>query len=167
MRKLKLYLDTSVISYLKQDDSPTRTAETRQFWNMLEDGVFDVCLSQVTLDEIAKCHEPKRSLMYGYLANVDFSIVSENVAQETFAQKIIDAGLLKERDHADCMHIAAAVEANCDCVVSWNFKHLVNIKTIQGVREISIAEGEKIIDIVSPVIFLNYEEVKNETDAES
>lgn len=167
MRKLKLYLDTSVISYLKQDDAPSRTAETRQFWNMLEEGIFDVCLSQTTLDEIENCYEPKRSLMYGYLANIDFELIEETDEQITFAKKIIDAGLLKEKDRADCMHIAAAVEANCDCVVSWNFKHLVNIKTIRGVREISIAEGEKIIDIVSPIIFLNYVESENETDAEN
>lgn len=134
---------------------------------MLEADIFDVCLSQTTLDEVAKCYEPKRSLLASFLENIDFELIRETDEQIAFAQKIIDAGLLKEKDRADCMHIAAAVEANCDCVVSWNFKHLVNIKTIQGVREISIAEGEKIIDIVSPVIFLNYEEDKNETDAES
>lgn len=31
MEKLKVYLDTSVVSYLKQDDAPERMAETLQF----------------------------------------------------------------------------------------------------------------------------------------
>ncbi len=35
MRKLKVYLDTSVISYLYQVDSPEKMEETLQFWEMI------------------------------------------------------------------------------------------------------------------------------------
>lgn len=167
MERLRVYLDTSVVSYLKQDDAPERMAETLQFWKMLENGEFDVYLSQVTLGEIGKCYEPKRSELYRHLDFIDFVLVEETEEQEIFAQKIIDAGILKKKSRDDCRHLAAAISAKCDCVVSWNFKHLVNIKTIRGVRQISLAEGKQIIDIVSPDFFLHNEEENDETDAES
>ena len=31
-RKLKVYLDTSVVSYLQQEDAPDRMAETLKLW---------------------------------------------------------------------------------------------------------------------------------------
>lgn len=38
MRKLKVYLDTSVISYLLQEDVPEKMADTRQLWEMFKNG---------------------------------------------------------------------------------------------------------------------------------
>ena len=55
MRKLKVYLDTSVISHLLQEDVPEKMADTRQLWEMFKDGKYDVYLSTVTLREIEKC----------------------------------------------------------------------------------------------------------------
>lgn len=36
MNKLKIYLDTSVISYLDQQDSPEQMKETQEVWDFLE-----------------------------------------------------------------------------------------------------------------------------------
>ena len=52
MRKLKVYLDTSVISYLVQEDVPEKMADTRTLWEMFKDKKYDVYLSAVTLREI-------------------------------------------------------------------------------------------------------------------
>ena len=60
-RKLKVYLDTSVISHLMQEDVPEKMADTRKLWGMFRSGVYEVCLSTVTLQEIDDCSEPKKS----------------------------------------------------------------------------------------------------------
>jgi hypothetical protein len=39
VKKLKLYLDTSTISYLDQDDAPDNMAETRLLWDKIKAGV--------------------------------------------------------------------------------------------------------------------------------
>ena len=52
MRKLKVYLDTSVISHLFQEDVPEKMEDTRQLWEMFKNGKYDVYLSTVTLREI-------------------------------------------------------------------------------------------------------------------
>ncbi|GHU95409.1 hypothetical protein FACS189479_08950 [Spirochaetia bacterium] len=42
MKKLKKYLDTSVISYLDRQDVPEKMAETRRLWNQIKAGVYTV-----------------------------------------------------------------------------------------------------------------------------
>lgn len=53
MQKLKVYLDTSVISHLMQEDAPEKMADTLLLWEMFRNGEYDVYLSTVTLKEIA------------------------------------------------------------------------------------------------------------------
>ena len=62
MRKLKVYLDTSVISHLLQEDVPEKMADTRKLWEMFKDGKYDVYLSIVTLEEVGDCPEPRFNL---------------------------------------------------------------------------------------------------------
>lgn len=46
-----------------------------------------------------------------------------------------------------------------DVIVSWNFKHMVRMKTILGVRAVNAEMGYfKLIEIVSPTTMLREEE---------
>ena len=157
MRKLKVYLDTSVVSYLKQEDAPERMKDTLELWKDFVNGKYGIFLSQVTIDEIEKCSEPKRSVMYDYLSDIEYTKLEINAEIVELAQKIIDMGILRPKSFDDCQHIAAAVVNDCDCIISWNFKHIVNIKTIRGVRAITNLEGYKGIDIINPSVLLESE----------
>ena len=64
MSRLKVYLDTSVISHLLQEDVPEKMADTRQLWEMFRAGKYDVYLSTVTLEEVEACPEPKRNSLF-------------------------------------------------------------------------------------------------------
>ena len=56
------------------------------------------------------------------------------------------------------MHIGVAIANECDSIISWNFKHIVNVRTIRGVRTISNLEGYKMIEIWNPSVLLESEE---------
>lgn len=157
MRKLKVYLDTSVISYLQQEDAPERMKDTLELWKDLMEGKYDIYLSRVTLEEVGKCPEPKRSVLYNYLSDIVYTKLEINEEILVLAQKIIDMGILRPKSFDDCQHIASAVVSGCDCIISWNFKHIVNIKTIRGVRAITNLEGYKGIDIINPSVLLESE----------
>ena len=157
MRKLKVYLDTSVISHLEQEDVPEKMAETRKLWEMFRNGEYDVYVSPVTLAELVRCEEPKRSKLFGYLDEIHYTRLPASEDVSDVAQKIIDMGILTAKSINDCQHIAAALVGGCDCIASWNFKHLVNIRTIHGVRAIANLEGYPMIDIVSPSVLLKGE----------
>ncbi len=158
MRKLKVYLDTSVISHLLQEDVPEKMADTRQLWEMFKAGKYDVYLSTVTLEEIADCPEPNRSELRKYLEQIKYTILKITDEVEAVANKIVEMGVLTQKSYDDCQHIAAAVVEECNCIVSWNFKHIVRIKTINGVRAIANLSGYKPIDILSPTVLLESEE---------
>ena len=75
MNKLKVYLDTSVISHLFQEDVPEKMTDTRQLWEMFRKEKYDVYLSTVTLEEIEDCPEPKRSQLLGSLEQINYTLV--------------------------------------------------------------------------------------------
>lgn len=157
MKKLKVYLDTSVISYLKQEDAPDKMQDTLTLWEMFKDKKYEVYLSKLTLKEVFQCPEPKRQILLDYLEQIDYVEVSASGESLVLAEKIIDMGILRPKSFDDCQHIALAIISNCDCIISWNFKHIVNIKTIHGVRAITNLEGYKMIDILNPSVLLESE----------
>jgi predicted nucleic acid-binding protein len=157
-RRLKVYLDTSVISHLSQEDVPEKMEDTRKLWEMFRKGIYDVCLSTVTLQEIDDCSEPKRSCMLEFLNQIEYE--TYDITDEVFdvARQLVSMGVLTQKSFDDCQHIGVAVVNACDCIISWNFKHIVNVKTIRGVRAITNLEGYKPIEIWSPSVLLESEE---------
>jgi predicted nucleic acid-binding protein len=159
MKKLKIYIDTSVISHLQHDDAPERTKETLLFWEELKTGKYEILLSDLTLEEVTQCPQPKRKDLFDYLAEIEYEILRENEEIKALAEAYIEKGILTRRNENDCLHIAFAVISGCDVIVSWNFKHMVRLKTIQGVRVINAENGYfKILDIVQPTIMTGVEE---------
>ena len=158
-RKIKIYLDTSVLSYLKQEDSPEKMKATLQFWEELKTRKdVAIYLSDVTLAEVSDCYEPKRSFMQNKLQEIPFTLLEKDEDAEQLATQIINLGILTKKSHDDCLHIAIAVLESCNYIVSWNFKHLVNVKTINGVRAITNLKGFSPIDIITPEMLLKGDE---------
>lgn len=157
MEKLKVHLDTSVISHMFQDDAPEKMADTRKLWELFKEDKYDIYLSTVTLEELSDCKEPKKSQMYDCLSQIKYTPIQITESMSEIAQQIIDMGILTEKSYDDCQHIAAAVIYGCDCILSWNFKHIVNIKTIRGVRAITNLKGYKPIEIINPSVLLESE----------
>ena len=58
--------------------------------------------------------------------------------------------LIPPRYLDDALHIATAVVHEMDVVVSWNFEHLVKLKTRLGVNGLNRLLGYREIEIVSP-----------------
>jgi predicted nucleic acid-binding protein len=158
MRKLKLYLDTSTISHLFADDTPEKMEDTHRLWNDFVNGKYKIYISQVVIDEIEKCPEPKQSRMIEKLQQTDFEILDETDEVRDLALEYIKGGVLKEKSIADCRHIAHAVVYNCDAIVSWNFEHLVNFKTINKVKVVNTIFHYKEMNILPPTMFIEREE---------
>jgi len=157
MRKLKIYLDTSVIGYLDQHDDPDLMDETHKLWNQIKDGLYDVVLSDVAIAEIDACHEEKRDILFDYLSEIDYSITEVDEKTLDIAERFINLGVLRRKSIDDCQHIAAAITSGCDVIVSWNFKHIVNHKTIMGVKAVTALEGYNDVMIYTPSILIGGE----------
>ena len=154
MRKLKLYLDTSTISHLFAEDTPEKMNDTKSLWEDLINDKFEVYISQVVIDEIERCSEPKQSMMLAKLREIKFQFLPETDEVKSLANEYIKGGVLKEKSIDDCLHIAHAVVNNCDIIVSWNFKHLANYKTISKVKVVNAINQYREISIMPPKMLL-------------
>ena len=154
MRKLKLYLDTSTISHLFADDTPDKMRDTNLLWSDLAKGEYEIFILPTTAEELEDCGEPKRSKMYQRLGEVPIKILEKTTAVSELAREYINHGVLKEKNFDDCMHIAFAVVYNCDVIISWNFKHLVNFKTINKVKIVNAINQYREISIITPTMLL-------------
>ena len=157
MKKLKIYLDTSVVSHLDAPDTAEKMQDTLALWDEIISGVFDVFISDVTIEELERCSEPKKTKLYEYLGNIDVTRIEETEEAIVLTNKYMEYGVLKEKSRDDCRHIALATISGCDCITSWNFKHFVNIKTIDKVQAVNKLLGYKEIKIVPPPMLIGGE----------
>lgn len=155
MRKLKIYLDTSVISHLNQEDVPEKMEQTQLLWKLLQTGKYEIIISDLVLAEINECKEPKRSILKEYLAKINYERVEITEEAEEIANEIIKEKILNRKSFDDCLHIATAILNDCNIIVSWNFKHMVNIDTINGVRKITFSRRFNNIDIYAPYVLIS------------
>lgn len=154
MKKLKIYLDTSVISHLDASDAPEKETDTKRLLEKIKAGKYDVFISTVVVIELQKCHEPKRSNLGASLQSIQYALLQETDEVLDLASKYVEAGILREKSYDDCQHIAYACVYGCDMIVSWNFKHLVNVKTITGVRGVNALTGYREMPIYSPTMLI-------------
>jgi predicted nucleic acid-binding protein len=152
MKRLKIYLDTSVISYLDQQDALERMAETHILWDKIKNGEFKAVISDITLSEINDCAEIKKNILFEYLAQINYELIETNENTLKIAGQFVNFGILQQKSFDDCQHIAAAIVSECDIIVSWNFKHIVNHKTMMGVKAITALEGFNDVLIYAPSI---------------
>jgi hypothetical protein len=80
----------------------------------------------------------------------------------SLADKYMKEGLFPIKYRDDAIHIALASVFGCNVVVSWNFKHMVKIKTILGVNGINKIMGYSDIEIVTPEVVIEEEEDEND-----
>lgn len=154
MKKLKIYLDTSTVSHLDAQDTPEKMSDTLRLWNRIKEGEYHVVMSEVAFDELDACPEPKKSYLAAFLQQIQYERVESNSDTVALASKFIDFGILRQKSFDDCRHIAAALLSGCDIVVSWNFKHIVNAKTIRGTKVIATMEGYKDVIICTPTMLI-------------
>jgi predicted nucleic acid-binding protein len=155
MEKSLMYLDTSVISHLEQEDALEKMIQTRMFWEKAKAGEFAIAVSEVTLQELRKCSEGKREKLLNHLNEVPYSFIERTGEIDALAEKFIENHILTAKSLDDCRHIACSIVHNCDMIVSWNFKHIVNYKTINGVKKITLMTGHKPVMIYTPAMVLS------------
>ena len=51
---------------------------------------------------------------------------------------------------SDALHIALATAARVDVLVSWNFKHIVNLKRIHAYNAVNLKRGYPLLEIRTP-----------------
>ena len=152
MRLQKIYIDTSVLGgyFDKEFD-----IATRRLFDQVKKGEYRVVLSNVTASELLKAPERVRILLNEL--DIDYEIIALTDDAVNLALEYIKENVVGQSSYDDCLHIAIATISRLDLLVSWNFKHIVNIKRIRGYNGINIKNGYPSIEIRSPQDLIDYE----------
>jgi predicted nucleic acid-binding protein len=146
MRPLRIYIDTSVFGGYYDAEFEK---ETKLLFNKIISGEFHVVISDLTQNELLNAPKKVRDLFKDLkIKNVE--IISVSNEEITLATNYVTEKVVGQTSFEDCIHIATATTNNVDLLVSWNFKHIVNVIRIRGYNSVNIKNGYHSIDIRSP-----------------
>jgi predicted nucleic acid-binding protein len=152
--KQRIYLDTSVFGGYFDDEFIEHTIP---LFDRIRNGDFMLLYSSVTQDELDNAPLEVKKLVRDLRADNTEYLETTAEAVE-LASAYIAENVVGRTSYADCLHIALATMNKADFLVSWNFKHIVNIDRIRGYNSINIRNGYKPIEIRSPREFGTYED---------
>jgi predicted nucleic acid-binding protein len=148
---MRIYIDTSVVGgYYDQEFSEA----SRSFFAKVDSGDFVLVVPELLRLELLRA--PDRVRLYlencrsGQIEEVKVSDEALDLADLYVAEKVVGAASL-----ADCQHIAAATVHRVDVLVSWNFKHIVNLKRIRGYNSVNLKHGYPVLEIRTPAEVLD------------
>ena len=143
MKKLRIYLDTSVINFLFADDAPDFRKITVIFFDQYakQYDLFgsDVLLSELSADPNSHRRERHFRVLTDYRVSILPPIFDAEVA--LLADAYLREGVVSERKRFDALHVAYATVFEMDVVLSWNFKHLANLRREARFVAINQTEG--------------------------
>lgn len=154
IKRLTLYVDTSVIGGYFDIEFVN---ETRDLFDNLENSRFDIMFSSVTENELLNAPKEVRKFLEtipdALKKRVELTEEAVKLADTYIAENVVG-----KTSREDCFHIALATINKADILVSWNFKHIVNVIRIRGYNAVNLKLGYSQIDIRSPKDIINYED---------
>lgn len=142
----RIYVDTSVIGGCEDAEW---SEDSRRLMECFGRGEFLLVVSDITLAELATAPAEVRvhlsRVPEAQIEAVELSAESRELGDAYIAEGVIPAKL-----RADAQHIGIATVARVDVLVSWNFKHIVNLRRIHGFNSVNLRRGYPLLEIRSP-----------------
>ena len=148
----RIYIDTSVFGGYFDSEFEEFTIP---LFNRIKNGEFTILFSAVTQEELELAPVMVKELVIDLrLDQTEFLEINDESVE--LALEYISEKVVGKTSYADCLHIALATINRADLLISWNFKHIVNIERIRGYNSINIKNGYKQLEIRSPRELMNY-----------
>lgn len=127
---MRIYLDTSIPSTYFDDRTPERQKATQEFWLKALSHQDELLISEVVILEVARTPiQMKRERMLALVRGLSELPQGPEVIE--LAKKLVKANLVPVGKVEDALHLALAALHRVDVLVSWNFRHMVNLKIRQ------------------------------------
>ena len=151
--KQRFYLDTSVFGgvFDKEFDE-----FTLQLFERIKMGQIICIYSELTETELVNAPTNVKNF-FKELPKESLEKVEINDDILALANKYVDEKVVGETSFDDCIHIATATIHRADILVSWNFKHIVNVYRIRGYNSINLRMNYPYLEIRSPKEIVDYE----------
>jgi 5-methylthioribose kinase len=126
---VRLYFDTSVLGALTDPGDERPTGVTRRLLREVLDGVHTAVISNVVQEELERAPVEIRRAIVHEVREIEFELVAEGDESVRLFAEYLAAQIAPRRYRNDLRHAAVATVARVDALVSWNFRHLVNLRT--------------------------------------
>jgi predicted nucleic acid-binding protein len=150
MRVPKIYLETSVFNFVFADDAPDKRQDALKLFEEIEQGKYAPYTSDYVVGELLDADEPKQSDMLALIPKYNIITLLADDEIKRLAGIYVAEGIIPEKYDTDALHIAATTVNDLDFIVSYNFKHIVKMKTITLTEVVNLRERYKRIGIYSP-----------------
>jgi hypothetical protein len=144
MKKLRIYIENSVIGGYFDDEFKEYT---QKLFETFKNGSYIPIISSHVKAELEDGAPPHVKENLNTLKYEEF-IVSEEMVE--LAEKYMEQKIVSENYYDDALHIAIATVLGVDVLVSWNFKHIVNLNRIKLFNSVNLREGYSVLEIRSP-----------------
>ena len=152
--KQRFYFDTSIFGGVFDKEVDELTLQLFERVNL---GQIICVYSDLTESELLNAPEKIRDYFKKLpKENLERIIVTDEILR--LASKYIDEKVVGQTSFDDCVHIAAATINKADILVSWNFKHIVNLYRIRGYNSVNIRSNYQSLEIRSPKEIIEYED---------
>jgi predicted nucleic acid-binding protein len=149
-RKLKIYLDTSVPNAYFDERNQYRLDLTREFWSKLPH--YHVFVSDLVLKEISATGDPDLRKKLITIVDSFESLETDQEEIRILAQEYVIRGIIPIKYIEDAIHLAVTTINDLDILLSWNFNHMVKLKTKREVNSTNILFGYHSIEIIEPAM---------------
>lgn len=156
MKVLRVYTDTSAIGGCLD---PEFSEASGQLFEQFQSGALVLVLSDLTLLELERAPAEVRAVLADVPSGHCEEVVFTEEASE-LAERYIAAGVIGGSMRTDAQHIATATVHRLDVLVSWNFKHIVNLPRIHGYNSVNLREGYPMLEVRSPREVTGYGEAE-------
>ena len=150
----RFYFDTSVFggAFDKEFDEVTL-----QLFERVKLGQVICVFSDLTETELLNAPESVKEYFKNLpKENIERVVVTDEIL--ILASKYVSEKVVGQTSFDDCVHIATATIYKADILVSWNFKHIVNVYRIRGYNSINIRSNYQSLEIRSPREIIEYED---------
>jgi predicted nucleic acid-binding protein len=160
MQKFHIYIETSVWGFVFAEDVPDYQADTLAFLELCKKRVFEPYISRAVLGEIQRANMPLRKRLEELIRDVRPVLLSTLPEVDSLLKAFLRENVVPVGKAEDARHVAIAIAHGLDVLVSWNFRHIVNIRREERFNAVAVLEGyHHHLRIVSPKELIYGEEI--------
>jgi hypothetical protein len=133
-----VYLETSVISYLRQRQSTqvinaAHQLLTHKWWD-LERSNYELVISQYVIDEASSGDPVLAAERLQLLTGIPLLPNSSEIVD--IADEIMSRTILPKNAQVDALHIATVAFHRIQYLLTWNCKHIANAKILPRIHQV-------------------------------
>ena len=129
MRKLKIYLETTLFNFYVDQDRDAHAATVKLFKEIAAKK-YDAFTSRYVVDELLNAPKVKRDRMLDLIQEYGLPILEPKNEAAKLADLYVAEGVIPKKYRTDGLHIALAAVNDLDIIISMNFRHIVKRKTV-------------------------------------